>query len=284
MTQSLRRDKHRTGQDQAPAVAEDNPAVEATRSTLPVAGLALAVQPGWLGTGMSVDAEPLPIVDALRRQVIRRSSETVTMDLSSEEEESEEDDDDSAFDGTAEEAAASVVSWLRDQAGDATNYTVAVYDDDLYISKVNGVTSATALMGELKTEIEEQGIDQSFDVYLCQKFNTSAPSNHAEMCVLAAIGAANVGQITFLECTAPSCDFCAATLTHYGVPNTSPDGEPASQQGWVHPFVRLSFGTQLGDHRTQVTELTSYLADPTTTLVLGRTSGTAPRGRKTKWL
>jgi hypothetical protein len=139
-------------------------------------------------------------------------------------------------------------------------------------------------MGQLKTEIQDNGIDKSFNVYLCQKFNTAAPSNHAEMCVLAAVGEADVGDITFLECTAPSCDFCAAVLTHYGVPNTSPDGEAASQQGWVHPFQTLSFGTQLGDHAAQVTELTNYLADDTTPIVLGRTTGTAPSGRMTHWL
>ncbi|MDQ1740314.1 MAG: hypothetical protein QOE53_1966 [Pseudonocardiales bacterium] len=279
MTQSLSKVKRRTGNDQAAAVADDNQAVDAARATLPIAGLALG-QPVSLGTGLPSVAEPLPVIDALRRQVIRRSSETITMDLGSE----DDDDEVAAYEGTAEEAAAHLVSWLRGEAGDATNYTVAVHDDDIYISKVNGVTSATALMIELKAEIEEHGIEQSFNIYLCQKFNTSAPSNHAEMCVLAAIGEANVGEITFLECTAPSCDFCAATLTHYGVPNTSPDGEPASQQGWVHPFVRLSFGTQLGDHQTQVTELTDYLADPTTTLVLGRTTGTVPSGRSTHWL
>lgn len=290
MTQSLRKVKRRKGTDPGPTVADHDHAAITTLA-LPVPGLVLGSEPGSHTAIPSVD-EPLPVVDALRRQVIRRSSTDVTMNLDSDNDsgsgseavDEEFDEEVAAFDGTAEEAAAIVVKWLRGEAGDATNYTVAVYDDDLYISKVNGVTSATALIGELRTEIEDNGINQSFNVYLCQKFNTSAPSNHAEMCVLAAIGQANVGQITFLECTAPSCDFCAAVLAHYGVPNSSPDGEPASQQGWVHPFTTLSFGTQLGSHKTQVRELRAYLQDPATGLVLGRTTGKAPKGRKTKWL
>lgn len=277
MTPLLSRLTRRTDRTPTPSGAEHDHATAAPRVAVPVAGLALGSRPDPADPSVS---EPLPVVDALRRQVIRRSSGEVTMDLGGE----DPDDEILPFGGSAEDAAAGLVHWLRGKAGDATNYTVAVYDHNLYISKVNGVTSATALMGELKGEIQTNGIDLSFDVYLCQKFNTGAPSNHAEMCVLAAIGEANAGTITFMECTAPSCDFCAAVLGHYGVPNTSPDGVPASQQGWVHPFQTLSFGTQLGAHGAQVTELTNYLADPETAIVLGRTTGKAPAGRKTKWL
>lgn len=280
MTQTLGKLKRKAGTDRAPAVAEDGTAV-AARATVPIAGLALGAEPGSYGIGIPLAAEPMPVVDALRRQVIRRSSSSDSMDLGSDD---EQDDEVSAFDGTAEEAAAVLVRWLRGKAGDATNYTVAVFDDDIYISKVNGVTSATALMGELETVIVERGIEQGRDIYLCQKFNTAAPSNHAEMCVLAAVGEANADEISFLECTAPSCDFCAATLARYGVPNSSPGGEAASQQGWVHPFEPLGFGTQLGDHKAQVRELKAYLDDPMTAIVLGRMGGTAPSGRMTKWL
>jgi hypothetical protein len=276
MTQSLRKVKRRRDDEQAAAVAEYGSAVEGSRA-VPVTGLALGVPPGLPSTGPV--AEPLPVVDALRRQVIRRSGVDAAMDLGSDSE-----DEVAAFEGTAKKAAAILVRWLRRKAGDATNYTVAVYDDDLFIAKVNGVTSATDLMGDLEVEIKKHGIEQTYNIYLCQKFNTAAPSNHAEMCVLAAIGEANADEITFLECTAPSCDFCDAVLRRYGVPNSSPDGEPASQQGWVHPFTKLSFGTQLGDHKTQVAELEAYLEDPTTELAVGRTTGKEPEGRKTLWL
>jgi len=148
------------------------------------------------------------------------------------------------------------------------------------------VTAATALMWDLRDRIEERGIDQTFRIYLCQKYAPGQPSNHAEMCLVGAVGAANLNNITFFECTSPSCDYCDTFLDHYNVPNTSPDGEPASQAGWVHPFARVAFGTQLGDHATQVQELAAYLDDTDTAeLVVGRTITTAPRqGRFTHWL
>lgn len=205
-------------------------------------------------------------------------------DDDSEIEEEAEEGEQASWEGTAEEAGKNVVGWLRKKAGGGTNYTVAVCNDDLYITKVGGVTKATKLIKELKTHIETEGIEDGRDIYLCQTYNSGQPSNHAEMCVLAAIGEANLGNITFLECTSPSCDYCAATLTHYGVPNTSPDDEPASQAGWTHPFQKVAFGTQLGDHRTQVAELKAYLADTGAKLTIGKTIGTAPSGRCEKWL
>jgi hypothetical protein len=103
------------------------------------------------------------------------------------------------------------------------------------------------------------------------------------MCVLAAIGSANLGNITFFECTAASCDYCDAVLEHYDVPNTSPANDPKSQAGWTHPFQALAWGTQLGAHKAQVDELQAYL-DHGTAPTIGRVIGTAPAGRYDLWL
>ncbi len=295
MTQSIRGATKRQDREGSEGSALDyEPMPDVAQNALPIAGLALPgplAVPGPLGPARIAAAGPISVVDALRRQAIRRSSMAVTMDLGNdhdsemeEEEEEDEEREQASWEGTAEEAGQNVVAWLRKKAGGGTNYTVAVYNDDIYITKVGGVTKATKLIKELKTHIETEGIENGRDIYLCQTYNSSQPSNHAEMCVLAAIGEANLGSITFLECTSPSCDYCAATLTHYGVPNTSPDGEPASQAGWTHPFQKVAFGTQLGDHRTQVAELKAYLADTGAKLTVGKTIGTPPSGRCEKWL
>ena len=239
---------------------------------VPVAGLAFGTSLDAPGPS---SARPVSVVDALRRQAIRRSGVDVEMDLGNDEETS--DDEVDAWEGTADEAGKNIVTWLRRKAGKATNYTVAVCRDKIYVTKVNGVTAATKLMGELKEHIEENGIEQSFNIYLCQRYQPSQPSNHAEMCVVAALGRSKLSSVTFFECTSPCCDYCAAFLAHYNVPNTSPGGKPASQAGWLHPFERLAFGTQLGDHATQVQELKDYLDDDETELVIGKTVSTSPQ-------
>lgn len=270
----------------ARSVVDYEPASDVAPLARPIAGLAL---PGPLALHRSAGARPTSVVGALRRQAIRRSGKAAVMELGSdhddsEMEEEEEEEEAPSWEGTAAEAGKNLVGWLRAKAGDGTNYTVAVCSDDIYITKVNGVTGTTKLIQELATHIESEGIQDGRDIYLCQKYNSSQPSNHAEMCVLAAIGEANLASITFFECTSPSCDYCAETLAHYKVLNTSPEGAPASQMGWTHPFQPIVFGTQLGGHSAQVAELKNYLKDPQTRLTIGRATSTAPKGRSTKWL
>jgi len=288
MTESVRAAKRRVGVGRAPIEVDSEP-VEPVRP-VPIAGLAFGSSldgPGQLG-GPAV--RPGSVVEALRRQAIRgqtirRSGTEVTMDLSEDEpEQSEEELEElEPWEGTVDEAGDDIVKWLRKNAGKATNYTVAVCSGHIYLTKVNGVTPAAKLMGQLREHIQDNGIDQVCNIYLCQKYNTSQPSNHAEMCVLAAIGSASVGNITFFECTAASCDYCDAVLEHYDVPNTSPANDPKSQAGWTHPFQPLAWGTQLGAHKTQVDELKAYL-DKGTAPTIGRVIGTVPAGRYDLWL
>jgi hypothetical protein len=276
MTESVRTAKRRVGVESAPIEVGAAP-VEQIRP-VPIAGLALGTALDGPEQRGGPAARPGSVVEALRRQAIRRSTKDVEMDLGNDSE------DESDEEVTAEEAAQDIVVWLRAKAGKATNYTVAVCRDKIYISKVNGVTAVAKLMRELKVYIQAQGIDKLYDIYLCQKYNTSQPSNHAEMCVVAAIGRSKLRSITFFECTAASCDYCDAFLAHYKVPNTSPENDPASQAGWTHPFDRVAWGTQLGDHKAQVKELGEYLDDPDVDLTIGRVIGTKPAGRCDHWL
>jgi hypothetical protein len=291
MTESVHAVKPRAGAQRAPSDADSEPAVPSCQ--VPVAGLVFGASldgPGQLGGPI---ARPGSVVEALRRQsirgqTIRRSSGGVVMNL---EDESTSDDPErtieepAAWAGNANQAGQNIVGWLRREAKKAANYTVAVWDDDIYISKVNGVTSKTRLMQRLKKHIEDNGINQVCAVYLCKKFSKDLPSNHAEMCVAAAIGEDNLPQTSFLECTAASCDYCRVFLAHYNAPNSSPASDAASQEGWIHPFQRLAWGTQLGGaHDAHVRDLADHLKHPATKPKLGMDVGPAPQADYEKWL
>lgn len=260
MTESLHAAvEHRADQDRAP-VEVDSESVPV--GPVPVAGLVFGTALDGPGRLSGPIGRPGSVVEALRRQsiraqVIRRSSTAVVMNL----DQSTEDETEipAAWEGTAKAAGQSIVGWLREEARNDSNYTVAVCNGLIYISKVGGVTADTELMGGLREHIKESGIDQRFQIYLCKSYVPSQASNHAEMCVVAALGPANLNNFTFFECTSPSCAYCAVFLGHYGVPNDSPAGDPASQTGWIHPFRPVAFGTQLGPEAPQVQELKSYL-------------------------
>jgi len=296
VTESIRgAAKRQESEGPARGVVEYDPAPDVAYPVRAIAGLAL---PGPLHSGhlatASAAAPPISVVDALRRQAIRRSSAAASMNLGNdhdddsemeEEEQKQEEEEEASWEGTAEKAGEMLVRWLGEKAGGGTNYTVAVCSGDIYIGKVSGVTKKAALMEELKTYITEKGIEVKWNILLCKSFNTSLGSNHAEMCVLAAIGEKELGKITFFKCTSKSCVYCAETLRHYRVTNSSPVGEAATQVGWAHPFKPIAFGSQMGgDKAAQVAELRAYHADTGAKLTIGKTIGTAPSGRCEKWL
>jgi len=224
-------------------------------------------------------------------RAIRRSSQSVDIDMGSEEEmeEQEDQEEEEAEDWgrTAEEVAENIVVWLRenDDGEQSSNYTVAVLNSQtIYISKVNGVTAQSQLikdLGEQVVENAEHLEEDGISLRLCQRYNTAVGSNHAEMCVLAAIGLANIDQITFFECTEASCDYCRAFTDHYNIINSSPDNDTSSQSAWAHPFAPWSFGTQIEDnHDNQVAQLRTLLGGtPPSRPQLSR----APAGKSTAW-
>ncbi|MFF5209690.1 hypothetical protein [Streptosporangium sp. NPDC000396] len=149
------------------------------------------------------------------------------------------------------------MTWIADQPfSKNSNFTVAVYGaNDLIITKVGGITDKADAAQQIFAEIKSQSMHTGRRIFLAQSFTTDGSvSNHAEMCILAAVGAEN---ITYIRCTAPNCKFCKETLQAYKVNNGNAgplDGK--SQVGWRHPFLRISFGTQLpGTPDQQLDEL-----------------------------
>jgi len=175
-------------------------------------------------------------------------------------------------------AAAKIINWLIDNGyGGDSNYTVGVtQSDNLIIAKVNGVGAGDKAIRALKPVVEEEGWHKDRFIYLAKKFDTSVGSNHAEMCILAAMR----GKLTYMLCTNDNCDFCSAALVTYGVPSGNPGGGK-SQQGWSHPFYPLRYGTQISQVVTvqkQAQELARLSADPKESDVkIGSWGVTAPR-------
>jgi hypothetical protein len=181
-------------------------------------------------------------------------------------------------------AADGIIQWLNSNGyGGDSNFTVGVtVNGNLILSKVNGITAEAKAMKELKPVIEEEGWHVDRYIYLAQKFNTAVGSNHAEMCILAAIGR---GNLTYMKCTNPNCDFCAAALKTYNVPSGN-SGGGKSQQGWTHPFYPIFYGTQIGGVKAQVTELKGLGQDPEKKQIkLGTWGVSLPSGGKyTQWI
>lgn len=184
----------------------------------------------------------------------------------------------------ADAAAQQIITWLTANGGGGqqVNYSVGTLPDgDLVISKVNGVTAATALVrGGLATFIRGNGLEVGRDIYLAQKFNTATGSNHAEMCILAA-----APDVTMIYCTGPHCAFCATVMTAQGVELGAGTGGSA-QMGWTHPSRQIAYGSQSGETDGQLAELDAIEND--LPLPAGPRAHTqlhkAPNGRKTKWL
>lgn len=147
----------------------------------------------------------------------------------------------------AQQAARQLVKWIAKQGfSKDNNYTVAVYNRrHLVITKVAGITIAAAGAQEIARYIFNQKMHVGRTVYLAQAFATKdgPNSNHAEMCILAACGPENV---TYIECTSNNCRYCKLILGEYDIVNANADGDDgAVQQGWIHPFLGVRYGTQL---------------------------------------
>jgi hypothetical protein len=188
---------------------------------------------------------------------------------------------------TADAAANQINSWLRQNPppGQAVNYCVGVASNgDLYISKINGVTAATAYVAQqLGPYITNNNLHLGRDVYLAQKFNNAVGSNHAEMCIMAAAGQ---GQISKIYCSGPHCGFCSAVMSKDNVALGAAQGND-EQQGWAHPFVPLSYGSQFSnDTEGQLTELKGLpLLPGQHQIQKGGWMTTSPTpGKRTLWL
>ena len=182
-------------------------------------------------------------------------------------------------------AAAGIIKWLKDNGyGGDTNYTVGVLkNNNLMISKVNGVTKKTKAMAKLALEIVQKGYHRGRRIYLAQKFNTALGSNHAEMCILAAAGSDNV---SYMLCTGPHCPYCADTMEAYGVEKGNGVGGEG-QQGWAHPFYKVSYGTQVSGKESSKRAELKKLHDGKLKeheIVIGAKGISAPRGASIEWV
>lgn len=158
-----------------------------------------------------------------------------------------------------------VLDWIKAQpfyqGAQALNYAVGLTrGSKLIISKVGGVTSATAAMAGLDTMLRSKPWWTSLEgVYLGKKFGGDGNSNHGEMCVLAAADAME-DPLIWMKCTGDNCPACYAMLADAGVHSMN-DSATGSQSGWIHPRGPMALGSQLNnDWKGQIAELKSYNA------------------------
>ncbi|MBT2232609.1 hypothetical protein [Nonomuraea sp. NEAU-A123] len=167
-----------------------------------------------------------------------------------------------ALDPKAQAAADSLVDWLSNQEFTKdSNYTVAVTTGgDLVVSKVDGL-SVTTKAGSPGQKIIQHVKDNdatygNYNIYAVGKFTRDGLNNHAEMCIFAYSGKDGVA---YIKCTSPNCKLCKRTLEAYNVTNGNEKDprEPASQVGWFHPFLPVTYGTGRANKaiEEQLTEL-----------------------------
>lgn len=157
-----------------------------------------------------------------------------------------------------------VINWIVQQQfyrnNQQTNYTVGITaGSKLIISKVGGVTSRTAAMGTLATEIKSRRWwPQIKGVYLASTFGGDGGSNHGEMCVLAAADALG-DRLVDMRCTGDNCQACAIMLRHAGVHSMN-NTAIGAQSGWIHPTGRMALGSQIDNHTwdEQLAELQAF--------------------------
>lgn len=171
--------------------------------------------------------------------------------------------------------------------GQQVNYCTALTTSgDIYISKVKGVTANTAyLTATIGPLIRQANLHVGRSIFLAQEFNKDVGSNHAEMCIMAA-ACASGHQLTVIYCTGPHCAFCACMMRKAGI-RLGAAGGGVDQEGWAHPFVPVSFGSQSGDTRSQLRALDSWRLVPSEDEVTRAGQEwrfSHPRGKSTRWL
>lgn len=175
---------------------------------------------------------------------------------------------------------------LKAKMSKDSNYSVAVLGNgDLLISKVNGVTSATAKMNEIRSFIEGEGLQLGRTIHLARKYNTGLGSNHAEMCILAAAKALNQ-PVRSMSCTGPNCPYCATMLAHEQVVSTNAGQDGKAQMGWAHPWEPWFWGQQVSATASlgeQVEDLRKFLTTGATPGI-GSAFMTPSQGRSDPWI
>jgi hypothetical protein len=145
----------------------------------------------------------------------------------------------------AKAAVQTLVAWISGQSWKGqSNFTAAVCNgNDLVISAVGGIPGSSKPAQTIRAYLEQNGMHAGREVYWAQPFSRKdgPASNHAEMCILAACQTVN-----YIKCVAPNCALCKATLKYFEVESGNEVGAGRSQMGWRHPFLPVSFGTQVG--------------------------------------
>ncbi|GIH05447.1 hypothetical protein Rhe02_35140 [Rhizocola hellebori] len=159
--------------------------------------------------------------------------------------------------------AKTILDWIKTQDGvkdkQQANFTVGVTKGGrIIISKVGGITKASAIMKDLKTNITTfPWYHKSLEIYTAQTFSELGNSNHGEMCVLAASDAM-VDPLIYMLCAGDNCAACHDTLLSAKVMsgNAKADG---TQAGWSHPRAKIALGNQLSSSwEKQIEELHRY--------------------------
>jgi hypothetical protein len=169
-------------------------------------------------------------------------------------------DEDAAVVVDGRTAIEDLIAYLKGTMSKDSNYCVAELDNgDLIISKVNGLAAGGGKMPALEEYIRSKRIEVGRDIHLAQAYNTSVGSNHAEMCIYAA--AKQLGNdIVVIKCTGANCPYCAAVLEHDKIPSLNAGEKGRYQQGWAHPTLAISWGTQgKGTLEEQVEDLKQVL-------------------------
>jgi hypothetical protein len=202
----------------------------------------------------------------------------------SESESSGSDDEETAVVVDGSTAVTQILAQLKSSMRKDSNYSVALLEnDDIIITKVNGVTSGTKGMDKLATLITTKRIEVGRNIFLAQKYNTALGSNHAEMCIVAAAAVMGV-KVTEMACTGPNCPYCAAVLKAEKVKSANEGEAGKQQQGWAHPTKPVFWGTQVSNAsvKAQVADLEGFLEGKKATI--GVTTSNVSEGRYTAWL
>ncbi|MFD7747772.1 hypothetical protein ACFV2V_24135 [Streptomyces sp. NPDC059698] len=150
-------------------------------------------------------------------------------------------------------------SRMVDVAAQEANWTVAItVEGAMIVSKVGGVTSGTSNVPALSLWIQDQAWWPDLSgLYLAKKFTKDGVSNHAEMCILAAVDSLEMS-VAKMGCASDNCEACGHVLIWDGTDSLN-DMSTSPQQGWVHPRGRMGLGLQVNDQwAKQILELDKF--------------------------